>query len=464
MKSLSNISLKGGLNAIITLIVLLGTLSFSIYYVIDENLENKQKLKFLEKESRAAQEKALIMQVDQVINYINYKRSQELPVHDSVLQKEILKYLESIRFEPGGYIFINSYNGKALVFDGKIVEEEMYINDLTEPDGKRLFDLELDAAYNPMGGFMEYMFKPLGFTGEPQPKLSYMRGYDDWQWIIGAGFYVVDLRKENEQIKSEYRAGLRRELFFTLLAIGLLILVLHILGRWYINRVQNELSKFHDFFKQDPEHTTPIDESSFMFSDLRMLAMDANFMVESKKEIEKKLIVSERNYKALVNQAADAIIKGDLDGLITDVNDASTTLTGYKRSELLEMNIRQLFSDKQLIEKPLRVDVLLKGQSIIIERKIKTKTGTYISVEMNTRKMTENYFISIIRDLTERNKAQKELDQYRTKLEDLVAERTKELEEKNKELVRFNDLFIGREFRIKELRDKVKVLEKQIKT
>ena len=35
-----------------------------------------------------------------------------------------------------------------------------------------------------------------------------------------------------------------------------------------------------------------------------------------------------------------------------------------------------------------------------------------------------------------------------------------ELEEKNQELERFNQLFIGREFRIKELKEKIAKLEK----
>ena len=44
-----------------------------------------------------------------------------------------------------------------------------------------------------------------------------------------------------------------------------------------------------------------------------------------------------------------------------------------------------------------------------------------------------------------------------------VKERTVELEEKNTELQRMNDIFVGREFRIKELRDKIEKLEKKLK-
>ena len=69
--------------------------------------------------------------------------------------------------------------------------------------------------------------------------------------------------------------------------------------------------------------------------------------------------------------------------------------------------------------------------------------------------------INIIADITERKKAEKELKKYHDHLEELIKERTKELENKNKELERYNRLFEGREFRIKELKDKVKELEKK---
>ncbi len=64
-------------------------------------------------------------------------------------------------------------------------------------------------------------------------------------------------------------------------------------------------------------------------------------------------------------------------------------------------------------------------------------------------------------EIEERQQVEKELKKHRELLEELVKERTRELGEKNIELERFNKLFIGREFRIKELKNKVKELEKK---
>ncbi len=56
-------------------------------------------------------------------------------------------------------------------------------------------------------------------------------------------------------------------------------------------------------------------------------------------------------------------------------------------------------------------------------------------------------------------RAETELRNYSENLEDMVKKRTAEFEKKNKELEHFNDLFIGRELRVKELRERIKELE-----
>ena len=67
---------------------------------------------------------------------------------------------------------------------------------------------------------------------------------------------------------------------------------------------------------------------------------------------------------------------------------------------------------------------------------------------------------AVIRDISNRKKAEEELVKYRDHLEELVGERTSKLEEKNTELERLNKLFINREYRIQELRDELKKYEK----
>jgi predicted nuclease with TOPRIM domain len=94
---------------------------------------------------------------------------------------------------------------------------------------------------------------------------------------------------------------------------------------------------------------------------------------------------------------------------------------------------------------------------IIQEAALKNKSGNSVGI------------IGIITDITETKRIERELEIHRNQLERLIEERTAELKDKNeelisknKELARLNQLFVGREFRIKELKDKIDSLQKEI--
>ena len=75
-------------------------------------------------------------------------------------------------------------------------------------------------------------------------------------------------------------------------------------------------------------------------------------------------------------------------------------------------------------------------------------------------KIFEIYGIS--QDITEFKLKEIELEQHRTHLEQLVQQRTEKLEKQNQELRHYHELFIAREFRIKELKDEIQALKEEV--
>jgi len=130
---------------------------------------------------------------------------------------------------------------------------------------------------------------------------------------------------------------------------------------------------------------------------------------------------NEKSYKALFEQAGDAIFRGDNIGNFVQVNSAACKLTGFSEMELLQMNMKDIFEPMQLNEKPLRYDKLNNNKSIITERNIITKSGSPVPVEMNSKKIDDTYYLSLIRDISYRKKIEKKLKYNEEKFRKLFA-------------------------------------------
>ncbi|MCK5231801.1 MAG: hypothetical protein KAR13_16135, partial [Desulfobulbaceae bacterium] len=101
----------------------------------------------------------------------------------------------------------------------------------------------------------------------------------------------------------------------------------------------------------------------------------------------------------------------------------------------------------------------LVGQKTEIQNIIDEFNKLTISLRVRDEEVTRKTE-ALKTEISERKKAEEKLEKHREHLEELVKERTSELKEKNTELERMNEVFTGREFRVKELRDRVKELEK----
>ncbi|MBI9062765.1 MAG: PAS domain S-box protein [Marinilabiliaceae bacterium] len=131
--------------------------------------------------------------------------------------------------------------------------------------------------------------------------------------------------------------------------------------------------------------------------------------ITERKVTEQNLIDSENKYREVIENAGDGILIGNLKGEIIEVNKGFLSLTGYEYDEIINQHISILFSKETLAERPLRFDLLNKGQSVIFEREIIDKKGTTIPIEMNSKRPHADYYLAIIRDLRERQKAEADL-------------------------------------------------------
>jgi PAS domain S-box-containing protein len=153
-----------------------------------------------------------------------------------------------------------------------------------------------------------------------------------------------------------------------------------------------------------------------------------------RKRAEAALRQSESKYRLLMEQASDGIHTYDPRGNFIEANPKLCEMLGYTREELLRLNVADLIPPEDLASSPIRFDELQAGETILTERRLLRKDGTLLPVEISGRMINDGVLQSIIRDVSERKRAEEARREAYGELERRVEERTAELARANETL------------------------------
>ena len=133
----------------------------------------------------------------------------------------------------------------------------------------------------------------------------------------------------------------------------------------------------------------------------RLLAQAAAIALRNAELVE-RLAASERQYRVLHAQAADATLVADLEGNIIDANEAAAALLLYSVEELCSMHSSALFDPAELAATPPRKDVLREHRELRSERPFRRKDGALVEVEYSSRVLDDQRVHTTLRDVTQR--------------------------------------------------------------
>ncbi len=135
-------------------------------------------------------------------------------------------------------------------------------------------------------------------------------------------------------------------------------------------------------------------------------------------EAQEELARSEETYRRLILEASDPILVTDGNGRFVEVNEAACTLLGYKREELLRLgtpSISVLPREEALADYRTFYSRLIVEERVgIPDRTMKRKDGTTFPAEMSAVLLGNGLLQAIIRDVSEKKQAEKELDRIYT--------------------------------------------------
>jgi len=176
-----------------------------------------------------------------------YDQSQKGLLTEAQAKEYAKLEIRNLRYDGKEYFWINDYTPTMIMHPTRPELNGQYLGDYKDPTGFKVFDAFVEVAKSKGEGLVRYQWPKPG-KDTPQPKFSYIKGFEPWQWIIGTGIYVDDL----EAIKSNF---IYKTIFSVIAVIIIALAFVTILIIIPINRTikeilvhLNELSKY-DFSK-----------------------------------------------------------------------------------------------------------------------------------------------------------------------------------------------------------------------
>ena len=144
-------------------------------------------------------------------------------LNEDQAKQAALAAVKSLRYETSEYFWINDLQPRIVMHPIKPELDGKDASEMKDPNGKALFVEFVKIARSQGGGFVGYLWPKPG-ADAPVEKISYVKLYEPWGWVIGSGIYLDDV---NAAYWSQ-AATLGGAILVTAVLLGL---VLYWLGR-----------------------------------------------------------------------------------------------------------------------------------------------------------------------------------------------------------------------------------------
>ena len=170
-------------------------------------------------------------------------------------QVRATELIRNIRYGPDmkDYFWINDMHHGMIMHPYRPDLDGKDMRDYSDPNGKRLFMAFVNAVRDTGAGYVDYLWQWKDDPDRIVPKLSYVKKFEPWRWIIGTGIYLEDVRTEI--------ASITRKLILISFAILAIIALLSIHIVWRSLQIDSKRKKAEKGLRESEKRLKTILES-----------------------------------------------------------------------------------------------------------------------------------------------------------------------------------------------------------
>jgi PAS domain S-box-containing protein len=214
------------------------------------------------------------------------------------LQEQIIKHIQQVQYGEDGYIFLNTYEGQAIIISSDKYKRGDNIWDITDPNGVKVVQEERKAVENPEGDFITYHWMEPN-NPNPVPKISFIKGIPEWQWMLGAWYNMNQMDANIIQQRETLQKRVNKKILQMLVILLITHFLIFIVTKRIANSTKRNSKTFIQLLEEAIRNNLKIDVNKLQFLEFRRMAEAANLAVEEKDEALQAMKISEDRFRNL---------------------------------------------------------------------------------------------------------------------------------------------------------------------
>lgn len=222
-----------------------------------------------------------------------YALSQSGAISEQEAKTEALAVIEQLRYAGGNYFWVNDMTASMVMHPVKPALNGKDLSKFEDPSGKKLFSEFVILVKAQGEGKVGYMWPAPG--GEvPVKKLSYVKGFTPWGYIVGSGVYLDDVNKA-------FWSAASTKLFVGLMILGAVAAVSIFIARSVTNPLKEIVAALGNIAAGDGDLTQRLPKSGH--DEVTTLAEAFNSFIEKVHNLVKETASTAESVMASSNKS-----------------------------------------------------------------------------------------------------------------------------------------------------------------